>query len=290
MVYANKKIISLVLFSILLGFASNKMFFGEAEVSGCSVLKKDELKKEVVSLFSSKNIGEVENQEAFFKLILAYLGIKVENQQLKLLFRRGQVVKCREINLVGSKDLHKASSSEVEFSKKTDIEKKNTKSLMSFKLSNLKEMNSSRIWMTPMSERTPKQYLEGSNPFEQSHFLMDKIQGVVKGEIMLSNGAKLQMKIKSRLQFKNNFYKGTSYVEISNNQKSFLVSSNENGKSSNFRLGTNDEGPILIVKIRPSYFLRLQYNSISEYYSGHLYSLDPSNKFYKLIGEIIKLK
>ena len=80
------------------------------------------------------------------------------------------------------------------------------------------------------------------------------------------------------------------YVEISNNQKSFLVSSNENGKSSNFRLGTNDEGPILIVKIRPSYFLRLQYNSISEYYSGHLYSLDPSNKFYKLIGEIIKLK
>jgi len=298
----NTKIILLVVSSFILGVFVKRAFEGnvDTQIHSEKVIKeKSELREKVLSAIKSKSIG-IENHEAdIIKMFLAYLDIKIENKNLRLLIK-GNSSSSKEMPSLNQKKSESNLSSQESSAlkepnsfgssnpheQKTKIKSKNT----SFKLSELVEIKKTKQWLTPIAAGSPKLYLENSRPFKQKNDLIEKTQGNLIGQIVLSNKEKLRIKIRSKLKYQNPNYIGTSYVEITDTQGTFLISSNENGKISNFRHEGNDEIPILIIKIRPHHFLRLKYHQKNNFFSGHMYSLDPNNKFYKLIGEIKQLR
>lgn len=299
MKFTNMKIVFLVISSLIIGATINNALDhdnGNKTHFGNTVFKKNELREQVIRELKRNDAGI--DKGNIVKMLLAYLGIKIENKKLRQLVNCSKenvkekplsnqqiedCSKCQNVTSLNDPDLLLNGSAETN----NDISKSKKTTL---KLSELKEIKKTKLWLTPITAESPKLYLTNSKPFKQKHFLIENIQGSLSGQIILSNQKKIRIKIRSDYKYKNHNYLGTSYVEMSNSRKTYFVSSNENGKNSNFRIEESDEIPLLIIKIRPHHFLRLKQNQNEKSFSGHLYSLDSTNKFYKLVGEINNLR
>lgn len=254
--------------------------------------KKQDFLHEIKQEMHTDLHGSKVNQSNIFKIMLAYLGIQVENSMLKKMLHSSSSHKCAEIISASSSlpQKHPISPEIVEKVQAiSDVKVDGNKpSVAIHNLNELRPLSQPKIWLTPLPHANIKDYLNQSKSISENHLLGKFLDGKLKGYIILSNNKKLLLKIRCNFRVKNKIFHGKSYIQISDAKNDYYISSLENGKNSIFRIDRLDEVPTLIIKIRPSFLLRLQFNYIESFFFGKFYSFN--NNTYNLIGEISKLQ